>query len=214
MLGDEDMKKISKRDFDTFGVLIGVVIGIIMGFLIASKIDNNPDNDNSEEVIKNESIEYVYLLQLGKFTSSQDASLFYSEVLNKNINSVYVVDNNTYFIYSYISTSEDEIMKTKEAYELIGYNGIIKKEYIYNRINMIIDNNNDSANKITFYSEMIECLLNSLNNEPVVINENTLVNPIDIELVSWINMLSSIKSKENKIKIELQAYKMLVEKIK
>ena len=48
------MKKISRKDIDTFGVLIGVIIGIILGFLISSKISISEESEMTDDVILND----------------------------------------------------------------------------------------------------------------------------------------------------------------
>ena len=114
------------------------------------------------------------------------------------------------YIYCAISTNEEEINNKKEAFALIGYDGIIKKEYLYNRANNVIEN----KNSYDFYIQMIDNLLNSLNNQAIEISDEFLINPVDIELLTWINMLSSIQNSDYKGKIQLQTYKMIIEKLK
>ena len=45
---------------------------------------------------------------------------------------------------------------------------------------------------------MIRCLLDSLSDETFAIDEEILSGPLDIELVTWINMLSTIKNSDYK----------------
>lgn len=206
------MKKISRKDIDTFGVLIGVIIGIILGFLISSKISISEENEITDDVILNESKEYIYLLQLGRFTDSKSCESFINELNNKEVEHVYVFDNGIYFIYSYISTDYDKIIMKLEAFSLIGYNGLIKKEYIKDRLNVI--QTNEINDKYIFFDYIINSLIQSINGEEISENYEIFNNPYDLELLSWINMLKTINNETYKERIELQAYKMIVEKIK
>ena len=205
------MKKFNKRDFDMFGVLIGVLIGLFLGYFIGGSSKIHLEENNTLETGNNVLNDYfVYLLRIGSFNDPTKANEFFEEVKNKNIDSVYVKEGDYYFIYVMISSNEEEIMKAKEAYEMIGYNGYIIKESLYDRLNYVIGDDE----KYYFYSEMIDSLINSLNNKEILISDEVLINPIDIELISWVNMLKSIQNESYKSKLELQTYKMLIEKIK
>lgn len=206
------MKKLNKRDFDMFGVLIGVLIGLLIGYFIggSNDIPLNKEDDNSLNTMIDYESEFVYLLRIGSFKEPDEANNFYKEVDNKNIDSVYVKDNDYYFIYVMISSSESEVIKAKEAFSIIGYDGVIVRESLYDRLNYTLEDNN----KYLFYNEMIKCLISSLNNEEIIISDESLNNPSDIELVSWVNMLKSIQNESYKGKLELQTYKMIIEKIK
>jgi len=206
------MKKMTKKDFDTIGIIVGVIIGIFIGVLISNKLSNNTKEEEIQDVVADINSGYVYLLQLGKYSKASDAEEFINELKSKNIDSVYVYDNNSYFIYTKISNNNEEIIREQEAYKILGYNGFIKKEYLYNRSNEVIDNTESSLIKYNFYNEMIRCLIDSLSDENFVIDEEILSGPLDIELVTWINMLSTIKNSDYKSKLELQSYKMIVEK--
>ena len=206
------MKKISRKDIDTFGVLIGVIIGIILGFLISSKISISEESEMTDDVILNDNKEYIYLLQLGRFTDSKSCENFINELNNKEVDHVYVLDNGIYFIYSYISTDYSKISMKLEAFTLIGYNGLIKKEYIKDRLNVI--QTNEINDKYIFFDYVINSLIKSINNEEISENYEIFNNPYDLELLSWINMLKTINNETYKERIELQAYKMIVEKIK
>ena len=204
------MKRINKRDFDYVGILIGVIIGLILGYIVGSELNITASLDESEkEASLVEEVNYIYTLQIGKFSEADEAKKFYDTAINKGIECVYVTDNNSYYIYAAISTSEEEINNKKDAFSLIGYNGIIKKEYLYNRANNVIENEKEYM----FYTEMIDNLINSLNNEIIIIQDDFLVTPIDLELVTWVNMLSSIQNEEYKSKIQLQTFKMILEKL-
>jgi len=204
------MKHLNKKDFDFFGVLIGVIVGLILGYLIGAKFNLDSEKEDGENTEVLEEVNYIYTLQLGKFDKAGNAEEFYNTLLSKNIESIYVNDGDYYYIYCAVSTTLDEINRMKDAYSLIGYEGIVKKEYLYNRANNVIED----KNCYDFYLEMIDNLYNSLNGESVVIKDEFLLNPVDIELLTWINMLSTIQSSDYKNKIQLQAYKMIIEKLK
>ena len=205
------MKRINKRDFDYVGILIGVIIGLILGYIVGSELNlGAKEVDDGDETIVSNELNYIYTLQIGKFSDATEAKKFYDVAVNKGIECVYVTDSGSYCIYSAISTQEEEINNKKEAFNLIGYDGIIKKEFLYNRANNVIENENEYS----FYTEMIDNLINSLNGEDIVIQDDFLVSPIDLELVTWVNMLSSIQNTEYKNKIQLQTFKMIIEKLK
>ena len=203
------MRHLNKKDFDFFGVLIGVIVGLVLGYLIGAKFNLEPSVDPNDGQVMEE-VNYVYTLQLGKYSNPTTAENYYNSLIEKNIECVYVCDGDYYYIYCAISTNEEEINNKKEAFALIGYDGIIKKEYLYNRANNVIENNNS----YDFYIQMIDNLLNSLNNQAIEISDEFLINPVDIELLTWINMLSSIQNSDYKGKIQLQTYKMIIEKLK
>lgn len=203
------MKRINKRDFDYIGILIGVIIGLILGYIVGSELNLGGTIENDNTVNVTGDLNYIYTLQIGKFDEAQEAQKFYETAINKGIECVYVSDNNSYYIYAAISTSEEEINSKKDSFNLIGYNGIVKKEYLYNRANNVIENENEYL----FYLEMIDNLINSLNGKTIVIQDDFLISPIDLELVTWVNMLSSIQNEEYKSKIQLQTFKMIIEKL-
>lgn len=204
------MGKINKRDFDYVGILIGVIIGLVLGYIVGSEFNLTTLNkEDGNAVTVDSEVNYIYTLQLGKFSDVSDAKRFYDAAVNKGIECVYVEDNNNYYIYAAISTIEEEINDKKEAFKLIGYDGIIKKEYLYNRANNVIENEKEYL----FYTEMIDNLINSLNGKEVIIQDDFLVSPVDLELVTWVNMLSSIQNIDYKNKIQLQTFKMVIEKL-
>ncbi len=204
------MKHLNKRDFDYVGILIGVIIGLILGYLVGSELDLTVSENEGDIVGVTQDIDYVYTLQIGKFEKAEDATKFYDAAIAKGVECVYINDNNNYYIYAAISTSEDEINTKKEAFALIGYNGIVKKEFLYNRANNVIE----KENEYLFYTVMIDNLINSLNGDVIIIDDEFLVSPVDLELVTWVNMLSTIQNTEYKNRIQLQTFKMIVEKLK
>ena len=204
------MKRINKRDFDYVGILIGVIIGLILGYIVGSELNLGTSKEEDDiNVSLTDEFNYIYTLQIGKFGDAQEAIKFYDAAVNKGIECVYVSDNNNYYIYASLSTSLEEINSKKEAFSLIGYEGIVKKEFLYNRANNVIE----EEEEYLFYTEMIDNLINSLNGETIVIQDEFLISPIDLELVTWVNMLSSIQNSEYKNKIQLQTFKMIVEKL-
>ena len=202
------MKKIARRDFDVVGILLGVIVGILIGYFISTKLIKD-DIPASGEVTNENQVGYVYLLQLAKFDNPEGA-LNYSKNLKKSdIYTEVVYDNGYYFIYGAISNSSEGLELKKAVLEAKGYSTLVKKEYILDKANRVIDDNE----KYDFWSEGINNLLKSLNNEEIIISDKYYANPVDLEFFSTITILKSIQNEEIKEKVKLQAYRMICENL-
>lgn len=202
------MNKHMRRDFDVVGILLGVIVGILIGYFISTKLikDDVPANG---EIVNNDHIGYVYLLQLAKFDNPEGALNFTKNLKRSDIYSEVVYDNGYYFIYGAISNSSNGLEIKKAVFEAKGYSTLIKKEYILDKANRVLDD----AEKYDFWYEGINNLLKALDNENINISEKYYVNPIDLEFFSTISILKTIQNEEIKEKVKLQAYRMICENL-
>lgn len=202
------MNKNMKRDFDVVGILLGVIVGILIGYFISSRLIEN-DTEVGGTPVEEEKTGYIYLLQLAKFDNPEGA-LNYSTTLKKSdIYTEVVYDTSYYFIYGAISNSEEGLSIKKAVLEAKGYSGLVKKEYILDKANRVLDD----KNKYDFWLEGINNLIKSLNNEEIIISEKYYLNPVDLEFFSTISILQTIQNDEIKDKVKLQAYRMICENL-
>ena len=128
-----------KRDFDVIGILLGVVIGILIGYFISTRLNINDETFLGSNVIEEEVKGYVYLLQLAKFDNPDGALNYVKTVKNKGLNAEAVYDGQYYYIYGAISGSESDLEIQKAVFEATGYTTIVKKEYLIDKANRVLD---------------------------------------------------------------------------
>jgi len=148
-------------------------------------------------------------LQVAKFDNAQGATNYKKVLDTKNLESIIVYDKVYYYIYGGIASSEEALTDIKSKYYLLGYETIIKKEYLIDKANSVIDN----LELYEFYTESINNLYKSLNGETFQISEKYFINPVNIELFTQLSILLNIKNPELKQKAELQAYKIIIENL-
>lgn len=195
-----------KREIDIFGVLLGVVIGCILGFFLSTRL-NIDAHDKDKDVGGRDG--NIYLLQIDKVSSPDDAITIFNNLKNKGLNCVVVYVNNNYFIYGGISENVNKLEIVKEKYLEKGINTIIKKEYILDIPNLVIEDNKS----FDFYTECVSNLLNNLQNKPIVISEQTRINPVNIELFSAFLALDTVQNEIILEQLRLSIYEMIIESI-
>ena len=198
-----------KRDFDVIGILLGVVIGILIGYFISTRLNINDETVLGSNVIEEEVKGYVYLLQLAKFDNPDGALNYVKTVKNKGLNAEAVYDGQYYYIYGAISGSESDLEIQKAVFEATGYTTIVKKEYLIDKANRVLDD----QEKYEFWLEGINNLINCLKDEDILISDKYYSNPIDLEFFSTMTILQTIQNEEIKAKVKLQAYRMISENL-
>lgn len=193
-----------KREFDIFGILLGVVIGCILGFFLSTRINiEAPDNlDETGGQVGN-----IYLLQIDKVSTPEDAKTIMDKINAKNLYSVAVFDNDYYFIYGGIASVSTELDTLKLKFEDNGFTTLVKKEYILDKPNAVLED----AEVNEFWNECIDNLLKNLNNEEIVISDKFKNNPINIEVFSFLLALNTIKNPVLLNEIRLNTYEVIVE---
>ncbi len=195
-----------KYNIDIISIVMSLIIGVFIGYIISTKININP---STEEVLNVPELDYFYILQVAKFDNAQGATNYKKVLDTKNLESIIVYDKVYYYIYGGIASSEEALTDTKSKYYLLGYETIIKKEYLIDKANSVIDN----LELYEFYTESINNLYKSLNGETFQISEKYFINPVNIELFTQLSILLNIKNPELKQKAELQAYKIIIENL-
>ena len=195
-----------KYNLDVISIVMSLIIGAFIGYIISTKVK---DDEMLEPVLGEENLEYFYLLQVAKFDNPEGATNYQKVLKTKNLDSVIVYDRVYYYIYGGIGSSEEVLSDLKSKFYLLGYETIIKKEYLIDKANSVIESNELYG----FYTECIHNLYKSLNNESFVISDIYFVNPINIELFTQLSILLNIKNTDLKQKAELQAYKIIIESL-
>ena len=195
-----------KYNLDVISIVMSLIIGVFIGYIISTKVK---DDEMLEPVLGEENLEYFYLLQVAKFDNPEGATNYQKVLKTKSLDSVIVYDRVYYYIYGGIGSSEEVLSDLKSKFYLLGYETIIKKEYLIDKANSVIE----SSELYGFYTECIHNLYKSLNNESFVISDIYFVNPINIELFTQLSILLNIKITDLKQKAELQAYKIIIESL-
>lgn len=194
-----------RREIDIFGVLVGIVIGCILGFFLSTRINIEMPIDNEDEVLA--LVGNVYLLQIEKTTNPGNAQNILVDINSKGLYAVAVLYGNNYYIYGGIANTESELESLKLEFSSKGYNPIIKREYILDKPNIVID----EENKYKFYSECTDNLIRSLKGEKLEISAETKANPANLELFSAMLTIDSIQNEKLLSEIRLSIYKMITE---
>lgn len=196
-----------RREIDIFGILVGLVIGCVIGFFLSKKINLEIPNLGNDPVVAQ--VGNVYLLQVEKTSSPLAAEDLIKSLKNKSLYAVAVLDGNNYYIYGGIANSEAELLNLKEKFLEKGYSAIIKKEYILDKPNFVIDD----QTKYDFYTECVANLLKSLKGEKLEISSNTRSNPANLELFSSILTMNTIENETLLKEVRLSIYEMIIESL-
>lgn len=193
-----------KREFDIFGILLGVVIGCILGFFLSTRINiEAPDNiDETGGQVGN-----IYLLQIDKVDNPDDAKRIMDKISVKKLYSVAVFDNDYYYIYGGIAITNTDLDDLKLKFEDNGFTPLVKKEYILDKPNSVLEN--VEANE--FWNECVENLIKNLNNQEIIISDKFKDNPINIEVFSFLLALNTIKNPDLLNEIRLNTYEVIIE---
>lgn len=197
---------LKKNNIDIIIILISLAMGIFIGYMIGKKMTTE---DKTIDVIKENELEYVYILQIAKFDNPSGAKNYQSVLSGKNLDSIVVYDKVYYYIYGCIASSEEGLNDLKNKFSILGYSPIIKKELLIEKANSYLDNE-----KIySFYSECINNLYKSLKGEDFEISEKYNIDPINVELFTQMTIIKSMKNEALKQKAQMQAYKLIIENL-
>lgn len=196
-----------RREFDIFGVLVGLVIGCILGFFLSTRINlEMPDGSNNDDQVLAQ-VGNIYLLQIDKVTSPTIAEDTLKSIKSKSLFAVAVSQGNNYYIYGGIADTEAELQITKEAFTTNGFTTVIKKEYILDKPNSVIEDQVE----FKFYTECIDNLVSSLKGEELEISTETKTNPCNLELFSAILTMDTIENETLLKDVRLSIYEMIIE---
>lgn len=195
-----------KNNIDIFLVLMSLIIGVFLGYIIGNKYNKD---ENDINVLKEEKIEYIYVLQIAKFDNPTGAANYQKALKDKSLDSIVLYDKVYYYIYGGIGSSEESLDNIKNKFILLGYNPIIKKELLIEKANSVLDD----EKLYNFYCECINNLYLSLENKDFEISDRYNVEPINIELFTQITILKTMKNENLRMKAQLQAYKLICESL-
>ncbi|MDD4000634.1 MAG: SPOR domain-containing protein, partial [Bacilli bacterium] len=194
-----------KREIDIFGILLGVVIGCILGFFLSSRI-NLVDKSGEEPVIAEKG--NVHLLQIAKLDNPAEALTVMTDLNAKGFKAVTInKGNDIYYIFAGIALSADELSTLNSEFLEAGYQPRIVKEYLLDKPNAVIENEEDYE----FWTECINNLLNSLEEKSVEVSEKYLLNRKHPELLFIISSLNEDYDDKMMSGLQLDAYKLIIE---
>lgn len=198
-----------KKEIDLFNILLGLIIGCVLGYFVFSQI--TPSDVNMETPVTNEEVYgTVYTIQLG---SNSNIELLKQTRERLDVLGIYYEiyeDGGKYYIFNSIFNSLEKAQAQKQIIESYGFTVTIRSDYILDLPKNVIT----SENQYNFYNEVIKNLLNSLNNEIIIISDKYYSDPVDIELFSNITILMTIKNDEIKKNYELNTFCLLLKKLK
>ena len=198
------MGEIMKRkEVDVFAILIGIVIGFLFGYFLSLRIN---DGKIKEVVTDEPSYGNVYMLQILKANNIED---IHNVLSDAEYPYEIIKVGTTFYVYGYISNELSVIEVKKEEFEELGFTPTIKLEYILDWPNYYLD----LQEKHDFYLHAVKNLLNSVEDDKIVIEEKYYQNPVDLEVFSNLTLLQSIKNPEIKVQIQLELYRMLYEEL-
>lgn len=197
-----------KKEIDLFGILLGLVIGCVLGYFVFSR-SLSIQNDSSNPVINDQVYGTVYTVSIGS-RLEEDHGLLEERLNILNLHyEIFEENNKKYYLNSIYDNIESATMQ-KEMLEGYGFIVSIRSDYIIDLSKEVI---NDTV-LYNFYNEAIINLLNSLSNKEIIISEEYYVNPVDIEILSNLTILSNIKNQEFKNNYELNTFCLLLKKLK
>lgn len=192
-----------KKDIDLFAILIGIVIGCLFGYFIGMRMNN----DDTKPVNKDEpDAGNVYVLQIA---SSPNQGELLSVLKDCDFNYEIINDKNVYYVYTFITTNSDLINEKKQQFESLSFKPVVKSIYLYDWLNKY----QNGSKEYQYYDYAITMLLNSINNEPVKIDEKYAIDKINFEIDANLLYLSSVTNQEIKEYIQLETFKLLYEEL-
>lgn len=198
-----------KKEIDLFNILLGLIIGCVLGYFIFTQI--KPEQTTVDKpTIKENIYGTIYTLQLG---CSSDLSSLNSIKERLDILDIYYEiyeEGGKYYIFNSIYSDINEAQSKKTIIENYGFTVSLRSDYILDLPNNMIS----SPDKYNFYTDVIKNLLNSLNDEDIIIANEYYSNPIDIQLFSNITILMTIKNDEIKENYQLNTFCLLLKKLK
>lgn len=197
---------IKKREIDIFGIILGLVIGCLIGYFLGTKVGIAVEKDPpSQEEEKG----YIYLLQIEKFSTYEEAKNYFDVLKAKSLEGIVVEKSKYFYIYGDIGRNSADLNDIKMIYENKGYKPKEVKEFILDFSNSVIDNEKEYQ----FWKDGIDNLIANLNDKSMIINDKYYEDIIDIEFISTLTMLEKIQNQFYKTKARLQVYQILCKKL-
>lgn len=195
-----------KREIDIFGMLLGLIIGCILGFFLSSRI-NLHDKPEDQPTITEKG--YVYLLQVAKLEDPSEAKTILEDLNKKGLKAVAVKKgSNSHYIYGGIALEEEKLAALEAKYLDHGISTIIVKEYLLDKLNSVIENEEECE----FWTECINNLLNSLEDKEVEVSPKYALNRKYPEVLVVISFLKEdYDSEATLLQLQLDAYRLIVE---
>jgi hypothetical protein len=192
-----------KREFDIFGLLLGVVIGCILGFFLSTRIDLSQGPSDNEPIHEEG---YVHLLQIDKLSTAAEAVSLKEVLMGYGYQTVEVLSNGYYYVYGGIALSPEELNDLFVSYTEKGYEPLIKKEHLLDKPNAVIDNQEE----FDFWTECIDNLLKSLNDDQITISDEYHNDREHMEVLYCLTSLMVV-SPAKKDYFHLVTYELIVE---
>ena len=148
-------------------------------------------------------------MQIDKTTSAEVAKNTVIDIKGKNLFAVAVTEGNNYYVYGGIADSEAGLDELKNKFLEKGYTTFIKKEYLLDKPNFFVGD----QEKFDFYTECVNNLIHSLKGEELEISEQTKANPINLELFSAILTINTVQNNTLLCEVRLSIYEMIIESL-
>lgn len=198
-----------KKEIDLFNILLGLIIGCVLGYFVFTQI--KPEQSNVDASTLNDNIYgTIYTLQLG---CSNDLEALNTIKERLNILDIYYEiyeEGGKYYIFNSIYSDINTAQNKKTIIENYGFTVSLRSDYILDLPNNMIS----STSEYNFYNDVIKNLLNSLNNEEIIIASEYYSNPIDIQLFSNMTVLMTIQNEQIKENYQLNTFCLLLKKLK
>lgn len=198
-----------KKEIDLFNILLGLIIGCVLGYFVFTQI--KPEQSNVGAPTLNDNIYgTIYTLQLG---CSNDLEALNTIKERLNILDIYYEiyeEGGKYYIFNSIYSDINTAQNKKTIIENYGFTVSLRSDYILDLPNNMIS----STSEYNFYNDVIKNLLNSLNNEEIIIASEYYSNPIDIQLFSNMTVLMTIQNEQIKENYQLNTFCLLLKKLK
>ena len=198
-----------KREFDLFNILLGLIIGVILGYFAFSKIQIT-QTGQTNPVGGNEVYGTVYTIQLGCNDNMESLNIIKERFNVLGLYYEIYEEGGKYYILNSVYDTLEKAQTKKQIIESCGFNVSIRSDYILDLSKNVITSNEEYE----FYNEIIFNLLNSMKNEPIVISDIYYSNPINIELLSNITILMTIKNNQIKENYQINTFCLLLKKLK
>jgi hypothetical protein len=149
----------------------------------------------------------VFLLQIDKTSDADVAYEIMEDISKDDLYAVTVFSNNNYYIFGGIATSEAALADKKAAFEDKSYTTVFVKQYLLDKPNSVID----ESLKFEFWSECVDNLFRSLNDDPIVISEKFNADPVNVDIYVNFLTLKSVTNEKLKQKYLLNSYEIICE---
>lgn len=197
-----------KREIDLFGILLGIVIGCALGYFIFSKVV--VDDENEPVIVQQDELGTVYTVIIATNNSLDALSSTIERLKVLNIYYEIYEENNKFYVFNSTFNQLEKAQTKKAILESYEFSPAIRSDYILDLPKSIITD----SKKYEFYQFAVDCLLKSLKDDEIIIDEKYYIDPVDIELFSSLSILQSIRNEDIKLNYQLNTLILLLKKIK